>query len=224
MGFPDVEKGPDAETGLNMLILGPQRLVLFEVPKTGSLALRAMVTPHLTDLLPEAPRHTRARPFLRDHARALAQALGGPVETVAVVRDPLRRMQSWYRYRLRDEVRDNRISTREMSFEHFMLDYLTPKPPAHANVGRQDRFVGWDGKAALVDHLFDYRRLDLLVAFLSDRVGVRLKLPWKNVSPEVEGVGFDLSDDVMAQYLALNSAEFDLSAAVRQAGHLRHAV
>ncbi|MFN3823013.1 MAG: gamma-glutamyl kinase [Pseudorhodobacter sp.] len=203
-----------------MLILPSPRLVVLEVPKTGSLALRAMLEPLATDLAPDAPRHIRAEAFDRNHRAALETELGGRVELVAVVREPLRRLQSWYRYRQRDNVAALRISTREVSFNDFVADYLSPHPHPRAKLGRQDRFVGWDGARARVDHLFDYRRTDRLVAFLSDRLGTRLKLPFRNVSPEAEDTDYTLEEEVLARLLKRNAAEFDLYAAVRGAGHL----
>jgi len=203
-----------------MLILPSPRLVVLEVPKTGSLALRAMLEPLAADLAPDAPRHIRAEAFDRNHRATLETELGGRVELVAVVREPLRRLQSWYRYRQRDNVAALRISTREVSFNDFVADYLTPRPHPRAKLGRQDRFVGWDGARARVDHLFDYRRTDRLVAFLSERLGEPLKLPFRNVSPEAEDADYTLEEDVLARLLKRNAAEFDLYAAVREAGHL----
>jgi len=203
-----------------MLILPAQRLVVLEVPKTGSLALRAMLEPMAADLAPDAPRHTRASVFDSRFRSNVEAALGGTVELVAVIREPLRRLQSWYRYRQRDNVASLRISTREVSFNDFVADYLSPAPHPRAKLGRQDRFVGWDGSRAQVNHLFDYRRTDRLVDFLSERVGERLKMPLRNVSPEVEDADYTLEEEVMARLLKRNAAEFDLYAAVREAGHL----
>lgn len=203
-----------------MLILPTQRLVVLEVPKTGSLALRAMLEPLSVDLAADAPRHARASLFNARFRAGVEAELGGPVELVAVIREPLRRLQSWYRYRQRDNVASLRISTREVSFNDFVADYLSPKPHPRAKLGRQDRFVGWDGSRALVDHLFDYRRTDRLVEFLSDRTGQRLKMPFRNVSPEAEDADYTLEESVLANLLQRNAAEFELYAAVREAGHL----
>jgi hypothetical protein len=201
-----------------LLILGSSRLVILEVPKTASLALRGMLEPFATPLLPKVPRHITAQSFLRRHKAGVVEALGGPVETVAVMREPLRRLQSWYRYRLRDQVAKTRISTRDVSFEQFITAYLNEAPPPFARIGRQDRFVGWNGVRMRVDHLFDYRRLDLLVDFLSERLGVAVDLPHKNASPEPEEETYLLSDEVLARLLKANEAEFSLYRQLRKQG------
>lgn len=204
-----------------MLILGLQRLVVLETPKTGSLALRAMLAPYTLPVSDEAARHTGHNGYLLKHAAPLAQSFGGPLQTVAVVRAPLARMQSWYRYRMRPKVAHLKVSTRGISFEAFMLAYLDGKNPEVANVGRQDRFVGWTGRAARVDHVFDYDRLDLLEAFFSARTGDALALPVRNMSPLSDTVDYTLSDAVMARYRAENAEEFALHKAVAAQGHLR---
>ncbi|MBL4915990.1 gamma-glutamyl kinase [Szabonella alba] len=208
-----------------MLILPAQRLVVLEVPKTGSLALRAMLEPFSAeaDLAPKAPRHIRAEAFDQRFRTDVEAALGGPVELVAVLREPLRRLQSWYRYRRREQVSDSTVSTRAVSFNDFVTEYLAPKRPDRARLGRQDRFVGWDGARALVDHLFDYRRTDLLVDFLSQRMAQPLRMPLRNISPDDDMADYTLDEAVLTRLLKRNSAEFALYSAVREAGHMRSA-
>lgn len=206
-----------------MLILGLQRLVVLETPKTGSLALRAMLAPYTLPVSDDAARHTRHNGYLVHHAAPLAQAFGGAMETVAVVRDPLERMQSWYRYRMRPRVADLPVSTKGMTFEDFILAYLDRTIPAIAGLGRQDRFVGWTGQEAQVDHLFDYRRLDLLTAFFSARTGDDLELPLRNMSPLRADTDYSLSTAALARYHAENTAEFAMYAAVSATGHLQRA-
>jgi hypothetical protein len=204
-----------------VLILGLQRLVVLETPKTGSLALRAMLAPYTLPMSDDAARHTGHYGFVQHHAAALTEALGGRLETVAVVRGPLQRMQSWYRYRLRPKIKGLPASTRGYSFEEFMLAYLDGSKPQMANVGRQDRFVGWTGESAGVDHVFDYKQLGLLEAFFSQRTGAALAMPVRNMSPLSDGVDYTLSDAVLARYHAQNAEEFALYRAVAAQGHLQ---
>lgn len=206
-----------------MLILGLQHLVVLETPKTGSLALRAMLEPYALAVSDAAPRHIGYTGYKLRHAPQLEQAFGGRVETLAVIRAPLERMQSWYRYRMRPKVRALAVSTLGMTFEAFMLAYLAEEKSDFANVGRQDRFVGWTGQGARVDHLFDYGRLDLLEAFLSERLGEELRLPVRNLSPLSPDMDYGLSKALMARYRRENAEEFALFEAVARNGYLRRA-
>lgn len=204
-----------------MLVLAAQKLVVLEAPKTGSLALRAMLAPFIDPLWSQAQRHTGIGGYQRYHSNAMFIAFGSPAETVAVMREPLRRMQSWYRYRLRKQLLQTPNSTSDVSFEQFIEAYLQKNSPAFARVGRQDRFVGWDGQTLKVDHLFDYRQLDKLTKFLSKRIGQNLELPYRNVSPEADQTDYTLSDAVLARFLERNKAEFTLYSTLRKTGYLK---
>lgn len=212
----DARRGNDG-----VLILGVHGLIVLETPKTGSLALRAMLEPYTLPVSDEAPRHIGHTGYLRNHAARLTETFGNKLETIAVVREPLSRMKSWYRYRMRERVAHLPVSTKGMRFADFMMAYLEETPPTFANVGRQDRFLGWNGREARVDHVFDYRRLDLLEAFFSDRIGTPLRLPARNVTPKTKPLDYSLSKAVTTQFQTQNAEEFALYAAVSAEGYLK---
>ena len=204
-----------------MLVLPEARLVFLANPKTATQSLRAMLGPFA---LREPPfdakihEHIGLRPFARRWRAGLVARLGGPVESFAVMRAPVARLESWYRYRMRDGV-DAGKSTRGMVFDDFARAAVSADPPPAARLGCQARFLGWNGARPGVDHLFDYDRLDLCLAFLSDRLGVDLVLPRHNVSPSLADVGpCVLSDTARAAYRAGRAEEFALYAALRAAG------
>ena len=204
-----------------MLVLGEQRLVYLANPKTATQAIRAMLGPHAGATPVEvADRHINVNTYLKKWAARLTGTLGGTVETFAVVRDPVARLGSWFRYRQRDQMEGRENSTKGLSFEAFIEARLMGDPPPFARIGRQDRFVGYDGARILVDHVFDYARLPLLVRFVSDRVGDTLSLGQRNVSPQVEAK-LDLSPALLARLKAAHAEEFALYARVAEKGVLR---
>lgn len=207
-----------------MLILGKQKLVVLETPKTASLALRAMLAGHALPQSDRVARHIGQNTYQLKHAGRLTLAFGEGLETLAVMRAPLERMKSWYRYRMRPQVAHLPISTRGISFEAFIRAYLDENSPEMANVGRQDRFLSWTGAQAQVDHVFDYARLDLLVGFLSACLGEKLVLPRRNISPRRKSISYALSDAVLARYRRANAEEFAFYRAVSAQGHLRRSV
>jgi hypothetical protein len=203
-----------------MLILANHGLVVLEVPKTGSLALRAMLAPYTAPQSDTAPRHTNHGRFLRNYG-ALLQGRGTPPQTVAVIRDPVERMQSWYRYRRRPRLRGLPASTHEVSFEDFIRAYLDGTHRQMANVGRQDRFVAWDGMRAGVDHVFDYARLPLLEAFFSSRIGAALTLPERNKTPAGVQADYTLTPATLAEFQTRNMEEIVLYHEVARSGYLQ---
>jgi hypothetical protein len=209
-----------------MIVLPNAGLVLLEVPKTATQAVRGMLAPFRPEQgwpFPRAGRHLHAPAYHELWRGKVETAFGRPFETVCVVRDPLERVESWYRYRKRSSLAGQPESTRGLSFLVFMAAMLELEPPEFAQVGRQDRFCGWNGATALVDHIFDYRRLDLFTGFLSARLGRQLDLPQRNASPVAP------SDDplkgvpavLLARHRTARAGEFALYDRVAAAGHLR---
>lgn len=170
-----------------MLIFWKKRLVFLATTKTGStsieMALESLA--HAAILRPPALKHTSATRFRRHLAPYLETAPGGgSFETVALIREPLDWLGSWYRYRLREHlpIRENR--TGDETFASFVEGYLAEEQPSFARLGSQARFLTDRDGACAVDHLFQYEQIDRFLEFLEDRIGCEITLPRLNVSPE----------------------------------------
>lgn len=203
-----------------MLILRQGGLVFLANPKTASQAIRAMLRPHAET--PAAARdrpHMNARSFARRWSGRVRADLGRDPETVAVMRDPLDRVASWFRYRQRDALRGHPNSTHGLTFARFVEDCLSDPPPPHAAIGRQDRFLGFIDGGPPVTHVFDYARLDLLVDFLQDRLGTQLDLGEANASPPAETPP-DLPKGLAARFARQHRTEIALYDLVAEKGHL----
>ena len=192
-----------------MLVFPDARIVLLAVPKTGTTALAVAFGPHAGVVLrqPPALKHQGLRKFDRTLRPLLERVTGGArFETVAVVREPVDWLGSWYRYRLRDDIVGTPLSTRGMDFDRFVRDYMADSVPAHASVGRQSRLVA-PAPDRRVDHLFRYDRIEALVDFLSARIGVAPPLQRRNVSPQAP---LGLSAETEARLRAGYAEEFEL--------------
>lgn len=205
-----------------MLVLEVPRLVFLANPKTATQSVRAMLRPRMMAgawLEDPGARHGGIGPFNRKWRGPLEAQLGGPVEVFAVVRDPLDRLYSWFRYRKKNPAGESR-STQGVDFDTFLQAVLLDQPPDFARVGAQDRFAGWNGTRAGIDVLFDYGQLGLMMEFLADRVGHRLRLPVKNASAiPSQGVP-DVAPDLMAGLRKKLAGDFALYAAVSETGVL----
>lgn len=209
-----------------MIVLATAALVYLEVPKTATMAVRAMLGP----LKPrggwpmmEAGRHLGGHGFNGKWRHKVETMVGRPVETFCVVREPLARAESWYRYLQRDKVKDGDRSSRGLSFAEFLALTLDAKPPPVGRIGTQDRFCGFDGNDAVIDHIFDYKQMTLLTAFLAEGTGADLRLPRRNASPSdaPRDVARDLPDELLQRYRAARANELALYAKVTCAGHWR---
>lgn len=171
-----------------MLVFWNERLVLLAVPKTGTTALEAALAPRAALVIrdPPALKHATCQRVRRFVLPMLAVAGGTDWDTVAVIREPVSWLSSWYRYRLRDEIAGQPKSTQGRSFEEFVDEWLGPRPASWAAVGAQARYALAPDGSREATHLFRHEAPERLRAFLEERLGARLDLPRLNVSPRLE--------------------------------------
>lgn len=168
-----------------MIVLLRHRLAILAMPKTGSTAIEAALAPH-ADLVASRPpelKHMTLRRFERFLRPLLAAYGAGDAETVCLIREPLDWLGSWYRYRSRPGLADPARRTDSVDFDGFVAAYLSPSPPAFAQVGRQSVFLRPGPRGRGIDHLFRYEAIAAFTDFLADRIGRPLDLPRLNVSP-----------------------------------------
>ncbi|SMO60513.1 gamma-glutamyl kinase [Paracoccus laeviglucosivorans] len=170
-----------------MLIFIEPRLVLLSIPKTGTTALEQALSPAAEIAFRDRPeiKHLNHRQFI-NRIRPLLLPLGTKrFESVAVIREPLDWLRSWYRFRSRDELIGRPNSTAHISFEQFLRDYLSAgERPPHARLGKQSDFLIDNDGHMTVEHVYRYEAMDALTAFLSNRLGIKIALKRTNVSPQ----------------------------------------
>lgn len=191
-----------------MLVFWQQRLVMLATPKTGTTAIESALEPmaHITIQRPPQLKHASVRKYHRFIAPWLENAAGKPFTVVATMREPLDWLGSWYRYRRRDDLADERKSTRGMSFDEFVRLYCSDSPPPAVAVGSQAQFLSPRGERGL-DRLFRYEQIDQLIHFLEDRLNCEILLPRLNVSPSLP-VELEKSTEALLRKTA--ARDFDL--------------
>ena len=168
-----------------MLVFWKQRLVFLAVPKTGTSAWEAALLPHasMTVLDPPELKHAPVYRYNR-FFRPMFDKMGAEhMDVLAVIREPISWLGSWYRYRQRGFLEGKPTSTRGMSFDDFCQAYATGDRPPFANVGSQAKFIEPRPNGTAVTHLFKYENQASLIAFMEDRLKVPIDLPRENVSP-----------------------------------------
>ncbi len=157
-------------------------------PKCASNSIEDMLRPYIDIDLQGAPavRHTNVRQYRRyiqPYLSAVAPEV--PIETFALVREPVSWLYSWYRFRARSALRaqDHVNSTAHVNFAEFVEAYLGDPQPEFARVGSQADFLLDEQGLPGVDHLFAYENVQRLVDALSARMGRPLALRSINVSP-----------------------------------------
>lgn len=192
-----------------MLIFWKARLVLLAVPKTGTTALEGALAPRADLVFRNPPdlKHVPLYRFRRLVEPVLKVAGGEGFETVAVVREPVSWLGSWYRYRLRPDLAGTPNSTADLSFDDFVKEYCRANPAPAAHVGSQAKFVEDAQSGQGITHLFRYEDQGRLLEFLTNRLGDLPPLPRRNVSPLAE---IHLSPGVEKRLRMKRAAEFEL--------------
>ena len=192
-----------------MLIFWKQKLVFLATPKAGSSAIEAALEP-LADvaiLRPAELKHTSAQDFQGYLAPYLAQKSGEAFTTVALMRQPIDWLRSWYRFRLRDDDEDPDHPMIGRTFEQFAQDYISPSRPAHANFSSQSEFLCDALGTCAVDTIFRYDQIDRFVHFLEDQLDFAITLPRVNVPPAVD---VTLSETTQAALTQAMKSDFKL--------------
>ena len=197
-----------------MLVFPNAKLVFLSMPKTGTTAYEAALAPYaaMTFLDPPALKHASVFRYGRFFKPMMDKFVHPRLELMAVIREPVSWLHSWYRYRQRPFLNGKPNSTAGISFDDFVKACMLPKRPAFADVGTQIGFLKPHPDGAHVQHLFRYEDQAAIISFLETRLNTRLDLKRENVSPAKP---LQLSDNVRAAYQSFAREEFDLWNATR---------
>lgn len=197
------------------MIFFKERLAYLAVPKTGTSAVERALHKRASLVLRDPPglKHTNARGFERRFRSLFERGKMQPIQTVAVIREPLDWLGSWYRYRQRPALSGHSNSTADITFDQFIEGYLADTQPACSEVGSQARFVTDDQGDLLVNNLFQYEDLGPFITFMQRRLGVEITLQVVNRSPNRP---LELSHDLNEALRKRCAADFQIHAALSE--------
>lgn len=192
-----------------MLVFFNPKLVFLSMPKTGTTAYQKALGP-MADLMisgPPALKHASLRRYQRFVRPMYSKLFNADMEVLAVIREPVSWLGSWYRYRQRPFLENHPNSTRGISFDAFVSAYCSDDPPEFARVGSQEHFFRTARNGRPVDHLFAYENQTGLQQFLNDRLGSLPDIPRCNVSPSAD---LTLDPSIEANLRKRNATAFRL--------------
>ncbi|SHG48890.1 hypothetical protein SAMN04488044_0894 [Cognatishimia maritima] len=195
-----------------MQIYFKQNLAFLAVPKTGTTAYEMALRGEADIIFAKRRKHMTAGQFQRRMMPFLKGFYDLEPERMAIMRDPIEQIRSWYRYRT-DPKRNSR--TEGLSFDEFVLATMQDPEPPLAAIGSQYGFLTMADGHQPLEHLFAYGHQNLIRGWLSDRFGKDLKFPEKNVSPDRPA---PLSPKVEHRLRQARAAEFELYDRILQAG------
>ncbi len=202
-----------------MQVFFKQNLAILAVPKTGTTAIEAALKSKADIVFKGRRKHMSAALFDTHCAPFLKAAYKLTPERVAIMREPLEHLRSWFKYRTRDALKGDKRSTRGMRFEDFVKAAVETPTSPFANVGTQHRFLSAKSGEIPLHHIFAYEAQPVFVSFVEQRFGRQIELARINTSPEVDA---DLSDEMEAAFKAARKDDYALYERVLQAGgHLQ---
>ncbi|MEM8577691.1 MAG: gamma-glutamyl kinase [Pseudomonadota bacterium] len=192
-----------------MLIFYKARLAFLSVPKTGSTAYETALRPHADMVISDPPllKHAPVYRYNRWIRPMFLRVCEAELELMAVMREPISWLGSWWRYRQRPFMQGKPNATHGISFDAFVLAYMKGKRPGFAEVGSQAAFLEPQPNGTAITHLFRYEDQPRLQAFLTERLGADFTLARENVSPALD---VSLSEDVEKRFRRKFAAEFAL--------------
>ncbi|WP_415402826.1 gamma-glutamyl kinase [Tateyamaria sp. SN3-11] len=192
-----------------MLVFYKAKLAFLSVPKTGTTAYEAALRPHADLVISQPPmlKHAPVYRYNRFVRPMFLKLCDVELEVMAVMREPISWLGSWWRYRQRDFMKGKPNATHGISFDEFVLAYMKGQKPSFADVGSQFKFLETQPNGTGVTHLFKYEDQPRLQTFLTERLGVEFELEQANVSPSVP---LELSEEVEARFRRKFAEEFTL--------------
>ena len=203
-----------------MLIFSKAKLVFLSVPKTGSTAFHDALAPHAAIAVCDPPqlKHAPLYRYNRFYRPMVDRFIGADIDILAVVREPISWLGSWYRYRRRPDMLGRPNATHDLSFDEFVDAYCRAEKPPFARVGSQARFLAPTPNGLHVTHLFRYEDQAGLLAFLESRLGVRISPERLNASSGQLPV---LSDKAASRLRIARPEDFDLWNQIQPGGIYR---
>ncbi len=197
-----------------MLVFSTQKLVFLSVPKTGTTAWQATLGARASMVVTDPPelKHAPVFRYNRFFRPALEKFIGEGLDVMAVMREPVSWLGSWYRYRQRPFLDGHANSTAGLSFDEFVLAYMQGKSPSFANVGAQSKFLEPTRNGTAVTHLFRYEDQPALIAFLEDRLQCDITPERRNASVKAapDALPLRLSPEVERRLRREFAADFAL--------------
>ena len=192
-----------------MLVFFKERLAFLSVPKTGTTAYETALAPRADMVISEPPmlKHAPVYRYNRFVRPMFLKVCDAELELMAVMREPISWLGSWYRYRRRPFMQGKPNATFDVTFDEFILAYMKGKKPGFADVGSQLNFMAAQPNGTGITHYFRYEDQPRLQAFLQHRLGVTLDLKRENESPKME---LSLSADVEDRFRRKFAEEFAL--------------
>ena len=205
-----------------MLIFLRHKLAFLATPKTGTTAVEMALKSRAEIVFSKSRKHITALRYANKIAPFLEDTFDVRPASVAVMRDPVDQIRSWYKYRSQKRLDGTELSTKGISFDQFVREVISEDAPARAQIGRQFNFLTDGRDRVMANHIFAYEQQEAFLMFMSEHLRHPVELAAKNISPRIDA---PLDDETLTLLKQARAEDFVLYDAVMAAGgHLHTAV
>lgn len=201
-----------------MLIFLSKKIAFLATPKTGTTAVEMALKPRAEIVFSRNRKHITASRYRKKIAPFLEDTFDVRPDAVAVMREPVDQIRSWYKYRSQARLDGTPLSTKDITFEAFVREVISSKPSERARIGRQFNFLTDGRSEVMAEHIFAYEHQEVFLMFMSERLEHPVEPAAKNVSPQIDA---PLSDETLALLRQARAEDFMLYEAIlAEGGHL----
>ncbi|BAF72677.1 sulfotransferase family 2 domain-containing protein [Sulfurovum sp. NBC37-1] len=164
------------------------------MPKCASTSIEKTISKYCSINYHKNPllKHMNARDY-HSYVAAFHQKVlpGKKIETFCLVRDPVDWVHSWYRFRMRDPLKNPRHPnhanyTGNITFQEFVTEMIEGSDSRYVRIGTQKDFLMLDNGKIGINNIFPMERMDLVKSFLEDKIGKKIEIPIKNVAQKID--------------------------------------
>lgn len=183
------------------------------VPKCASTTIEAVIRPHCNIRLSGNPRikHITYSEVRESFFPLMTKNGLNMPYMFAVMRNPVSWVDSWHRYRSRDELKGRPAYCGHLSLEEFIVACCSENAPTFARIKNQARCV-IDGEGAVaIDHVIRYETLAQDFPQLMARFGIEVhELPIKNPSPDRQENKIKISSEIIELMQTKFTKDFEI--------------
>ena len=198
-----------------MLIFVNQGLIVYSVPKTGSTSIEKAIgkgaSIKLSGTGDNGLKHINSRKFNKWSRTLRREFPNQQFVSCCVIREPLDRLKSWYRYKSRDTLKNQKRYVGNITFEEYLNNLCDKieKKSTRYYLNSLSRFLISRDKIN-VDRIFPYEKIEQFTDFLSLKLNKEIILPRKNVSPEISSSKLQVSEETLKRLNPLISLDVNL--------------
>ena len=195
-----------------MLIFVNQGLIVYAMPKTGTTSIDRAIGRNASIKLSgtgdNGLKHINSKKFIKWRRTLRKEFPKQTFISCCVMREPLDRLNSWYRYRSREEIKNKENYVGNLTFDEYLNKICddNERKSSRYNLNSQSRFIISKKKVG-IDRIFPYLKINEFTDFISLKLNKKIKLPRKNISPKISSSKLEVSKETLKRlnpYISLD--------------------